>query len=285
MLIMAAMALLAGGVAAFRYVSGQDGGKGTLDSSGDKLAVVRIQGIIDKSEPATEWINTLRGDDSVLGVLVRVNCPGGAVAPSQEIHAALRKLAEAKPVVVSMASVAASGGYYVSAPAHLIVANPSTLTGSIGVIMELSNLEGLFEKLGIKRQALTSGKLKDAGSPFRAMTGDDRAYLSTLLTDIHEQFLADVASARGMEVEELRPVADGRALTGNQALEAGLVDRLGGYDDALEELRAMCNASAEVPLVEQPEEKRPLLQRILGQVHITVHTGLDPQQDLDIRLR
>jgi len=284
MLIMAAMALLAGGVAAFRYATGQ-GGKSALDSRGDKLALVRIQGIIDSSEATTDWVNTLRTDDSVLGVLVRVNCPGGAVAPSQEIHAALRRLAEVKPVVVSMASVAASGGYYVSAPAHVIVANPSTLTGSIGVIMELSNLEGLFDKLGIKRQALTSGKLKDAGSPFRAMTSDDRAYLSTLLTDIHEQFLADVASARGMTVEELRPVADGRALTGNQALEAGLVDRLGSYDDALEELRAMCNASADIPLVEQPEEKRPLLQRILGQVHITVHTGLDPQQDLDIRLR
>jgi protease-4 len=282
MLIMAAMSLLAGGVAAFRYAQG--GGGDALDESGDKLAVVRIEGIIDDSEDATGWINTLRGDDSVLGVLVRVNCPGGAVAPSQEIFSALRRLAEAKPVVASMASVAASGGYYVSAPADLIVANPSTLTGSIGVIMELANLEGLFDKLGIKRQALTSGKLKDAGSPFRAMTSDDRAYLNALLTDIHEQFLADVASARGMEIEALRPIADGRALTGNQALEAGLVDRLGGYDDALEELRAMCNAPADIPVVEQPEEPRPLLQRILGELHLTIHSDLPPEA-LDLRLR
>jgi protease-4 len=281
MLIMAAMSLLAGGVAAFRHFMGT---AASLEEGGDKLAVVRIQGIIDDSERTTGWINTLRTDESVLGVLVRVNCPGGAVAPSQEIFAALQKLAQAKPVVVSMASVAASGGYYVSAPAHLIVANPSTLTGSIGVIMELSNLEGLFDKLGIKRQALTSGKLKDAGSPFRAMTSDDRAYLTTLLTDIHEQFLADVAGARGLEVEALRPIADGRALTGNQALEAGLVDRLGGYDDALDELRAMCNAPADTPVVEQPEEERPLLQRILGELHLTVHSDLTPET-LDLRLR
>jgi len=278
---MVAMTLLLGGMAAFHFGRGDSSPR--LDASGDKLAVVRVEGVIGSSENVVEWIEDVRDNETVLGVLVRVDCPGGAVAPSQEIFSAVAKLAEKKPVVVSMGSVAASGGYYVSAPAHMIIANPSTLTGSIGVIMELSNLEGLFEKLGIERQALTSGKLKDAGSPFRAMTKDDRQYLMGLLADIHEQFLADVAKARGMNPEDLRPIADGRALTGNQALEAGLVDKLGTFSDAVIELRAMCDVTGDIPLVEQPQEELPLLSRILGKIDITVHTDLAPREELRLR--
>lgn len=281
MLIMAAMALLTGGMAAFRYFSG--GATAKLEASGDKLAVVRIEGVIDWSEDIVDWIEKVRDNDSVLGVLLRVDCPGGAVAPSQEIYDAIYSLADTKPVVCSMGTVAASGGYYVSAPAHVIVANPSTLTGSIGVIMELSNLEGLFDKLGIKYQSLTSGKLKDAGSPYRPMTKEDREYFMSLLADIHEQFLTDVAHARGMEKEALRPLADGRALTGNQALEAGLVDKIGSFSFALDELRGMCNAPADIPIVEQPIPEEPLLSQILGHININIHTDLAPQGQLHLR--
>lgn len=282
-LILAAMILLAGVMAAFRHFSGGSGGSG-LDFDGDKLGVVRIQGMLTGSEKINAWIRELRDDNSVKGVLLRVNCPGGAVAPSQEIYHAVRRLAEAKPVVVSMSTVAASGGYYVSAPAHMIVANPSTLTGSIGVIMEMSNLVGLFEKLGIERQALTSGALKDAGSPFRAMTPEDRAYLMGLIGDIHEQFVSDVAEGRGMDIETIRPIADGRALTGNQALKAGLVDKLGGFEDAIAELKALCgkDPNRRMPVVEGPEEEKPWLRRILGAIEINVNASV-PDSSVVIR--
>lgn len=281
MLIMAAMALLTGGMAAFHYLNGK--AKTKLDTAEDKLAIVRVEGVIDWSENIVGWIEEVRDNDSVLGVLLRVDCPGGAVAPSQEIYDAVYDLAEKKPVVCSMGTVAASGGYYVSAPAHTIVANPSTLTGSIGVIMELSNLEGLFDKLGIKYQSLTSGKLKDAGSPYRPMTKEDREYFMSLLADIHEQFLSDVAQARGMETDALRPLADGRALTGNQALQAGLVDKIGSFSDALDELRGMCNAPADITIVEQPTPEEPLLSQILGHININIKTDLTPNGQLHLR--
>lgn len=281
MLAMAATTILVMGVAAFRVAFGDQDTE--LDTSDDKIGIVRVTGVIAASEPVTDWITKLRDTPSVRGVLVRVNCPGGAVAPSQEIYDALLKLADAKPVVVSMGTVAASGGYYVSAPAHQIFANPSTLTGSIGVIMELSNLEGLFDKLGIERQALTSGPLKDAGSPFRAMTEKDREYLMGIIADIHEQFVSDVAAARGLETEALRPIADGRALTGNQALEAGLVDKLGGFEDALAELKTLCALEGDVPTVEQPKKKAPLLQQILGHIDITIRTDAAPAGTISVR--
>lgn len=272
-LILAAAVLLGGTVAAVRHFSGGDDGTG-LGKEG--IGVVYIEGVITDSRDVNAWIDDLYADEDIKGVLLRVNCPGGAVAPSQEIYANVKRLAEKKPVVVSMASVAASGGYYVSCPANTIVANPSTLTGSIGVIMEMSNLEGLFEKLGIKRQALTSGPLKDAGSPFRAMTPEDRKYLEALIQDIHEQFVSDVASARVMDVEAIRPYADGRALTGNQALSAGLVDKLGGMTVAVRELKQLCglDPDKQIPAVFGPPHKEHWLRQILGELTINIHTDL-----------
>ncbi|BBD09912.1 signal peptide peptidase SppA [Desulfovibrio ferrophilus] len=276
------MILLAGVIAAFRFFFG--GETSSLDFDGDKIGIVRIEGMLTDSEEINTWIRELRDDKSVKGVVLRVNCPGGAVAPSQEIYNAVVRLTAAKPVVVSMSSLAASGGYYVSAPAHLIMANPSTITGSIGVIMEMSNLEGLFEKLGIQRQALTSGKLKDAGSPFRAMTPEDRKYLMGLIADIHEQFVADVAKARKIDINTLRPIADGRALTGNQALKAGLVDKLGGFEEAVEELKILCglDPTKRMPVVEGPEKDEPWLRQILGAIRLDVHTDL-PESGVVIR--
>lgn len=279
MLLLAAMVLLGGTVAAVRLWLGP---AGAVLPGSDKLGVVRIEGMITGSEAVVSWIGELRDDKSVKGVLLRVNCPGGAVAPSQEIFAAVKDLARVKPVVVSMGTVAASGGYYVSAPARLIVANPSTLTGSIGVIMQLANVEELFDKLGIKRESLTSGGLKDAGSPFRAMTAEDRAYLMGLVQDIHEQFVADVAVARAMKPEDLRPLADGRALTGNQALAAGLVDMLGGMDVAARELKTLCGLAPEkkLPTVSGPKKEKPLLQQIMGALRIDIHTTLPGTEPL-----
>lgn len=274
---MAAVTLLAGVMAALRF-SGPGNGQGSNLFQEDRIGVVYLEGVISKAGDYTSWIRTLRDDDTVKGVLLRINCPGGAVAPSQEIYHAVKDLANVKPVVVSMSSVAASGGYYSAAPAHLIVANSSSLTGSIGVIMEMQNLQELFGKLGIKRQALTSGPLKDAGSPFKKMTKEDRAYLMAIIKDIHEQFVKDVAEARKMDIEEVRKVADGRALTGNQALEAGLVDRIGTMADAVDELKDLCNLQGKVPYIAGPVEEKHWLAEILGELNINIKTDIPTGQ-------
>ncbi|MFK4763872.1 signal peptide peptidase SppA [Desulfobaculum sp. SPO524] len=265
-LIVAAVILFAGVTAAFRMWLGDGRGAATDES----LGLVRIDGMITDAERTNTWIRTLREDDNIKGVLLRINSPGGAVAPSQEISRAVGRLATYKPVVVSMSSVAASGGYYAAAPADLIVANPSTLTGSIGVIMQLSNVQDLMEKIGVKRQSLASGKLKGAGSPFKPMTEAERDYLMAIVNDMHQQFVAAVAEGRNMDIKDVQAIADGRALTGRQALQLGLVDKLGGMEDAVDELKAICGITEPVALVEQPKEKTSYLREILSNINITI---------------
>jgi protease-4 len=265
-LIVAAVILFAGVTAAFRMWLG-DGRRAATDES---LGLVRIDGMITDAERTNTWIRTLREDDNIKGVLLRINSPGGAVAPSQEISRAVGRLATYKPVVVSMSSVAASGGYYAAAPADLIVANPSTLTGSIGVIMQLSNVQDLMKKIGVKRQSLASGKLKGAGSPFKPMTKAERDYLMAIVNDMHQQFVAAVAEGRNMDIKDVQAIADGRALTGRQALQLGLVDKLGGMEDAVDELKSICGITEPVALVEQPKEKTSYLREILSNINITI---------------
>ncbi|SKA77348.1 signal peptide peptidase SppA [Desulfobaculum bizertense] len=271
MLIILAVALFSGAAAFFHSTKLSD----RLSSSDDQIGIVRVEGVIMDSESLVEWIRDLRNEPSVKGVLIRVNSPGGAVTPSQEISRAVARLAKQKPVVVSMSSAAASGGYYISAPATCIFANPSTITGSIGVIMELTNVADLMEKIGVKRQSLTSGKLKGAGTPFRKMTRDEREYLQSIVDDMHDQFVRAVAKGRHMDLKEVRAIADGRVFTGRQARTVGLVDKLGGMEDAAAELKSLCGLSGSIPTVEQPEKKRPFIERIMSNIHITLDaTGL-----------
>ncbi len=248
-----------------------------------KVGLVVVRGAIMDSGETLRWIKTLRENDSIHGVLLRVDSPGGAVAPSQEIYNAVKRLVEVKPVVVSMGSAGASGGYYISAPASFILANPSTITGSIGVIMELTNLEELMKKLGISRQALTSGVLKGAGSPFKKLTEKEREYLQGIIMDIHEQFVSDVAEARGIPREELDLIADGRALTGNQALAVGLVDQLGDFEMALEELKGLCGLTGQdIQLITAPQEEGKWVENLLGSLKIHITTEL-PQAEMTFR--
>lgn len=263
-LIVAAVALLAGAMAAIRFWF-QDNGKAELIAS-DKLGVVHLDGVIENSRPVVEWIKDLREDKSVKGVLLRVNSPGGVVAPSQEIYTAVRKLAARKPVVASMGTVAASGGYYAASPATRIMANPGTITGSIGVIMELANFEDLFSKIGVKQTSIASGKFKDAGSPFKPMTAEEKAYFEGLVQDMHAQFVTDVAAARNMTVPVVAALADGRALTGRQARQAGLVDDLGGYEDAMAVLRGLAMVPEDVNVVEGPKKEEAWLRELLKSV-------------------
>lgn len=202
---------------------------------GDKVAVVRIEGVIVDARDAIEELRTFRGNPSVKAIVLRIDSPGGGVVASQEIYAeVLKTRAEGRvKVVTSMGNLAASGGYYIAAATDRIIANPGTLTGSIGVIMELANVQGLLEKVGVQSVVIKSGLHKDLASPFRTMSEADRAILQATLDDVHDQFIQAVAAGRAMEVEQVRDLADGRIFTGRQAKTAKLVDELGDLQDAV----------------------------------------------------
>lgn len=227
---------------------------------GERIGVVEINGMLSGSDPVVRQLVSFKKDDSIKAVILRVDSPGGAVAPSQEIHDEVIRVAAKKPVVVSMASVAASGGYYVSIPAHRIVANPGTITGSIGVIMQLTNLEELYGKLGLKSLVVKSGEHKDIASPFRPMTSEDRKILQGVIDDVYDQFVSAVAEGRNLSVEKVRNLADGRIFTGRQAKEIGLVDELGGMRDAVGIAKDLAGISGEPKLVYPPKDKENLLK-------------------------
>ncbi|MBU1041890.1 MAG: signal peptide peptidase SppA, partial [Proteobacteria bacterium] len=238
-LIIVAVALFTGAMAYFRSL----GGHSTRSLTGDKMGLCKIEGMITNAREVTDFLRELREDDSVKGVVLRIDSPGGAVAPSQELYQAVKALAKVKPVVVSMGTAAASGGYYAAAPATLIVANSGSITGSIGVRAEYVNLQGLMDKLGLKTDLMATGKFKAAGSPTVPLTPEQRAYLMALIMDLHQQFVADIAEARKLPLEAVEKLADGRAFTGRQAQELGLVDKLGGLETASDTLREMVKLS------------------------------------------
>lgn len=202
-------------------------------SLGDKVALVRVSGIILDPTDVIEELKEYSKDSSVKAIVLRVNSPGGGVAPSQEIYEEILKIKKKKKIIVSMGSVAASGGYYISAPADVIVANAGTLTGSIGVIMEIPNISNLMEKIGIETQVVKSGRHKDMASVFKSLTPEEKEILQTVLDDVHDQFIKAVSEARGMEYEVVRKLSDGRIFTGRMAKDMGLVDELGGLEYAI----------------------------------------------------
>jgi len=232
---------------------------------GDRVAIISIKGVIVNPIPTVRRIERLRKDRSVKALVIRVDSPGGSVGASQEIYRAIERFrAEGKPVVVSMGNIAASGGYYVSAPADYIFANPGTITGSIGVIIQHVAYNELMEKIGIKATSIKTGKFKDTLNPFRELTPEEKKYLKETITEAYEQFLSAILKYRKDRIREdkLREVADGRVLTGRKALELGLVDGIGGLQDAIDKAREL----AGIPTAREffvPEEKS-LLQRVLG---------------------
>lgn len=220
---------------------------------GEKVALVRIEGPIIDSKNAIEEIKDYVNNPSIKAIILRVDSPGGAVAPSQEIYEEVRKAASKKTVVVSMGSVAASGGYYISSAATRIIANPGTLTGSIGVIMEIPNIEGLMNKVGIKTEVIKSGRHKDIASVFRGRTKEEREILQAVLDDVHEQFIKAVAEGRKMVPDDVRKIADGRVFTGKQAKALGLVDELGNLEDAIKSASKLAGIKGEPEVVTKKE--------------------------------
>lgn len=219
----------------------------------DRIQVIHLSGMLmDKrenaifgnSESAPAVLRFLRQaseDMHVKGILLRINSPGGTVSTSQEIANQLINLRNKKKiVVVSMADVAASGGYYIACAADKVVAEPGTITGSIGVIFNTINLKGLGDKLGIEPEVIKSGQFKDLGSPFRKFTAEDKAILQTLILDSYDQFVEAVAKGRNMPLAVVKKLADGRIYSGRQALVLGLIDHLGGYNEAMDILQGLC---------------------------------------------
>ncbi len=249
---------------------------GTEDKVSVKKGVglVEVKGmILDSKEPVRQLRYFLK-NDNVKAVVLRVDSPGGIVGPSQEISDEVRKFAEQKKIIVSMGSLAASGGYYISAPATLIYANPGTITASIGVILKLSNIESLMDKIGIKSHTLKTGKFKDSGSPVRQFSEEDRAMLQSVIDSTHEQFIKAVASGRKLPVEEVRKVADGRILSGEQAKAFKLVDRLGTLQDAIEEAGKQAGIVGEPELILPPKKKVDYMDLLTESVEGSIRGSL-----------
>jgi protease-4 len=230
---------------------------------GDAVAVVDVVGEIYYDRDKVDEINSYRDDDNIKAVVIYINSPGGGVAASQAIYHAVARLAEAKPVVACMGSVAASGGYYVACAADSIMAREGTLTGSIGVIAAFLRTEELYRKIGLDITVIKSGRWKDVGSPHREMTPEERIYLSGILDSAYEQFLTAVSDGRGLPVAEVRTLAEGRLYTGEQAQDAGLVDHMGSYQDAIDMAARMGGIDGD-PRVVKRQFRRSLHERIFG---------------------
>ena len=223
--------------------------------TGEKIGLIRVEGAISGSRATIEALNDFKDDPSIKAIVMRVDSPGGGVAPSQEIYEEVKKCAAKKRVVVSMGSLAASGGYYISVPATKIFADPGTITGSIGVIMEVPNVQGLMSKIGLKTEVIKSGRNKDIGSPFKSMTAEQRRILQEGLDNVHEQFIEAVAQGRKMPVDLIRQLADGRIFTGQQAKTLGLVDSLGDLEDAITAAKNMAGIKGKPSIVEKKKTK------------------------------
>jgi len=231
---------------------------------GEQVGVIEVVGVIASSRETIEQLKRFREDDDIKAIVIRVDSPGGVVGPSQEIYREIVRTKETKKVIASMGAVAASGGYYVIAGADGIVANPGTITGSIGVIMEYTNFQELFNKIGLSPVVIKSGKFKDTGSPARAMTPDEQQLLKAFVDRLHQQFVSAIAEGRQLDLAKVQDLADGRIYTGQDAKDIGLVDRIGNLEDAVEWAGRLAGIEGKIVAVYPPEKKISLL-RLLSQ--------------------
>jgi protease-4 len=251
----------------------------------DRVALVRVNGIIDDSTELVEELDDYRESGAVRAVVIRVDSPGGGVGASRDLYeAVLRVRDEGKPVVVSMGALAASGGYYLACGADSIFAGPSTVTGSIGVIATFGSFQRAAEKLGVDFNIITTGRLKASGSEFKEMTEEERAYLQALLDDLHEQFVEAIAEGRGLETEQVRALADGRAFTGREALRLGLIDRLGTLDEALDAAARLAGLSTPPHVIERREPLLHPLRDLLRESRLLLRTAPRAPMRLEYRM-
>ena len=225
-------------------------------SKKEGVGIVELKGLIISSEQTLKHLTEFRHNPNVKSIVLRIESPGGAVGAAQEIYQEVMRTNRVKPVIASMGSMGASGGYYAALGAEIIMANPGTMTGSIGVIVKFPNLEGLFEKIGYKSEVIKSGPLKDVGAGDRPMSKEERKLMQDLIDNVYDQFVRDIAAARGMEKNTVQGLADGRVYTGEQALEVGLIDSLGNFTDAITIAADMGGLDVENPRLIYPKVDR-----------------------------
>ena len=236
--------------------------------SGPKVGIVEINMPITVSKYIVEDLNYFNEKSSIIAIVVRLDTPGGGVAASQEIYEKVKIIADKskKPIIASMGGVAASGGYYIALGADTIIANPGTATGSIGVIMSYPVISELMDKIGVQYETIKSGKLKDSGSLFRNLTKEERVYFQELIDDLHSQFEMVVSQERQIPIKEIAKYATGRVYSGKQAVNAGLIDILGTFEDAVH-LAAQKAGYLDTPeIVYPPEEKKGLIDILFGDI-------------------
>lgn len=239
----------------FKAAEQEDDGV-TISGFGSKVAVIELVGQIESANEIVKQFKKYREDNSIKAIVFRIESPGGGVAASQEIYEEVRKTREAgMPVVASMGSVAASGGYYVACGASKIVANHGTVTGSIGVIAQFVRLDPMLGKIGIEMTTIKSGKFKDVGNPFRQMSKEDKEYFQNLIDDVYLQFMTVVGKERHIPLDSVRTIADGRVYTGSQARQIGLVDTLGTYEDAIDLAAKMAGIKGKPSLVKERKKR------------------------------
>ena len=226
-----------------------------------KIALIDVNGVISDSTEVIRQFRIAERDASIKGIVLRVNSPGGAVGASQAIYRAIEKIRDKKPVVVSMENVAASGGYYISAPANVIYANPGTITGSIGVIIQHVDATEILNKIGLKIENIKSGKNKDILYPNHKLTPEQKKLLESTILDVYEQFLDAIVKYRPIKKEELRKVADGRIFSGKQALKLKLVDKLGNIQDAIDEAKKLTHSPKAIVI--KLTRKKGFLEKLL----------------------
>lgn len=246
----------------------------TVSGSGEKIAVIELNGVIYDSSPIVRQFKSYGRQKSIKAILFRINSPGGGIVPSQEIYNAVSRVRDAgKPVIASMSTVAASGGYYVALGADTIMANPGTTTGSIGVIIEFMNSRELMDKIGLSFNVVKSGKYKDIGSPNREMTREEKQLLQEYVDDAFGQFVDVVAFERQMDPNRVRKYADGRIYTGQQALEYHLIDALGDYEDAVDMAAEMAGIDGEPEIVKERKRRGSvydlLFEKVRGLLHLS----------------
>jgi protease-4 len=246
------------------YGLGMFGGDGRSFNLREKVGIIPIEGIIGDTEELIEQIREFADDGRIKAVVLRIDSPGGGVAASQEIYQAVRELKKKKKVVASMGSVAASGGYMIAVAADRIVANPGSITGSISAVMHYANVEELMKKVGVRSSVVKSGKFKDIGSPTREMTAEERSLLQAIVDDIYDQFVRTIAENRKLPLQKVLALSDGRIFSGRQAKDLGLVDDLGGLQDAVLLAGKLSGMEGSPEIVRGMKKKTTLLKYLMG---------------------
>ena len=244
------------------------------EPSADNIGIVEIKGTIMDSRDIIKVLDEFNNRSDIKSIILRLDTPGGAVAPSQEIYEKVKSISiqNKKPIVASISSVAASGGYYIAIGADEIIANPGSITGSIGVIINFPIAKELVDKVGLKFNTVKSGKMKDAGSPYRDPTDDENVFFQEIVNDLHLQFVEEVSRQRNIKIDKLSSITDGRIFTGKQAYELGLIDSIGTFEDALNISKNLANISGSTNLVYPKDKKGRLIKMLFDESKIWFNT-------------